>query len=101
MRNKFWVLVITRDPPANAQCISVDSEFWGSDPLTGVFFRLANVPVLFVGCLVSDKLYSKLKRLLGIQVGGAKVQCLKKLVKCFERFEWSGNISGIREGKNM
>ena len=67
------MLVITRDPPANAQCISVDSKFWGSDPLTGVFFRLANVPVLFVGCLVSDKLYSKLKRLLGIRVGGTKV----------------------------
>jgi hypothetical protein len=28
---------------------------------------------LFVGCLVSDKLYSKLKRLLGVQVGGMKV----------------------------
>jgi hypothetical protein len=67
------VLVITRDPPANAQCISVNSEFWGSDPLTGVFFRLANIPVLFIGCLVSDKLYSKLERLLGIRVGGAKV----------------------------
>jgi hypothetical protein len=39
----------------------------------GVFFQLANVPVLFVGCLVSDKLYSKLKRLLGIRVGGVKV----------------------------
>ena len=73
LRNKFWVLVITRDPPANAQCISVDSKFWGSDPLAGVVFRLANVPVLFVGGLVSDKLYSKLKRLLGIWVGGAKV----------------------------
>jgi hypothetical protein len=73
LHNKFWVLVITRDPPANAQCISVDSEFWGSDPLTGVFFRLANVPVLFIGSLVSDKLYSKLERLLGIRVGGAKV----------------------------
>ena len=67
------MLVITKDPPANAQCISVDSEFWGSDPLTGVFFRLANVPVLFVGSLVSDKLYSELERLLGIWVGGAKV----------------------------
>jgi len=67
------VLVITRDPPANTQCISVDSKFWGSDPLAGVFFRLANVPVLFVGGLVSDKLYSKLKRLLGIRVGGVKV----------------------------
>jgi hypothetical protein len=31
---------------------------------------------LFVGCLVSDKLYSKLKRLLGIWVGGAKVIAL-------------------------
>ena len=29
------------------------------------------------------------------------VQCLKKLVKCFELFECSGNISRIREGKNM
>ena len=76
LRNKIWVLVITRDPPANAQCISVDSEFWGSDPLTGVFFRLANVPVLFIGCLVSNKFYSKLKRLLGIRVGGAKVIAL-------------------------
>ena len=38
-----------------------------------VLFRLANIPVLFVGGLVSDKLYSKLERLLGIQVGGAKV----------------------------
>ena len=28
---------------------------------------------MFVSCLVSDKLYSKLERLLGIQVGGAKV----------------------------
>ena len=73
LRNKIWVLVITRDPPANAQCISVDSKFWGSDPLAGVFFRLANVPVLFVGGLVSDKLYSKLKRLLGIRVGGTEV----------------------------
>jgi hypothetical protein len=73
LRNKFWVLVITRDPPANAQCISVDSKSWGSDPLVGVVFRLANVPVLFVGGLVSDKLYSKLKRLLGIRVGCAKV----------------------------
>ena len=67
------MLVITRDPPANAQCISVDSKFWGSNPLEGVFFQLANVPVLFVGGLVSDKLYSKLERLLGIRVGGAKV----------------------------
>jgi hypothetical protein len=38
-----------------------------------VLFWLANVPVLFVGGLVSDKLYSKLERLLGIRVGGAKV----------------------------
>ena len=67
------MLVITRDPPANAQCISVDSKFRGSVPLAGLVFRLANVPVLFIGCLVSDKLYSKLKRLLGIRVGSAKV----------------------------
>jgi hypothetical protein len=73
LRNKIWVLVITKDPPANAQCISVNSKFWGSDPLAGVFFWLANVPVLFVGGLVSDKLYSKLERLLGLWVGGAKV----------------------------
>jgi hypothetical protein len=39
----------------------------------GVFLWLANVPVLFIGGLVSDKLYSKLDRLLGIWVGGAKV----------------------------
>jgi len=39
----------------------------------GVVFQLANVQVLFIGCPVSDKLYSKLKRLLGIRVGGAKV----------------------------
>jgi hypothetical protein len=38
-----------------------------------VLFQLANVPVFFVGCLVLDKLYSKLNRLLGIRVGGAKV----------------------------
>jgi hypothetical protein len=31
---------------------------------------------LFVGDLVSDKLYSKLKRLLGIQVDGANVIAL-------------------------
>ena len=73
LHNKIWVLVITKDPPANAQCISVDSKFRGSDPLAGVFFRLANVPVLFVGALVSDKLSSKLERLLGIWVGGAEV----------------------------
>jgi hypothetical protein len=41
--------------------------------MTRVLFWLANVPVLFVGGLVSDKLYSKLKRLLGIRVGGAEV----------------------------
>jgi hypothetical protein len=28
---------------------------------------------LFVSCLVSDKLYSKLKRLLGLQVVGLKI----------------------------
>jgi hypothetical protein len=67
------VLVITKDPPANARCISVNSKFWGSDPLAGVFFRLANIPVLFIGGLVSDKLYSKLERLLGIRVVGVKV----------------------------
>jgi hypothetical protein len=39
----------------------------------GVLFWLANVPVLFIGGLVSDKLYSKLNRLLGIWVGGAEV----------------------------
>jgi hypothetical protein len=38
-----------------------------------VLFRLANIPVLFVGGLVSDKLYSKLERLLGIRVGGVEV----------------------------
>ena len=38
-----------------------------------VLFWLANIPVLFVGGLVSDKLYSKLERLLVIQVGGAEV----------------------------
>jgi hypothetical protein len=41
--------------------------------MTRVLFWLANVPVLFVGGLVSDKLYSKLERLLVIQVGGAEV----------------------------
>jgi hypothetical protein len=30
-----------------------------------------------------------------------QIQCLKKLVKCFELFECSGNISRTREGKNM
>jgi hypothetical protein len=63
--NKFWVLVITRDPPACAQCISVDSKVWSGVPLTGPFFLLINVPVLFIGFLISDKLYSKLKRPLG------------------------------------
>jgi hypothetical protein len=67
------VLVITRDPPANAQCISVDFKLWGGGPKVGVFLWLANVPVLFVGGLVSDKLYSKLDRLLGIWVGGVEV----------------------------
>jgi hypothetical protein len=38
-----------------------------------VVFWLANIPVLFVSCLVSDKLYSKLERLLGFWVGGSKV----------------------------
>jgi hypothetical protein len=76
LRNKFWVLVITRDPPANTQCISVNSKFWGGVPKTRVLFWLANIPVLFVGCLVSDKLYSKLDRLLGIRVGGVEVIAL-------------------------
>jgi hypothetical protein len=67
------VLVITRDPPANAQCISVDSKFQGGVPMVGVLFWLANIPVLFIGGLVSDKLYSKLNRLLGIWIGGAEV----------------------------
>jgi len=71
--NKIWVLVITRDPPANTQYISVDSEFWGGIPQARVFLWLANVPVLFIGGLVSDKLYSKLNRLLGIRIGGAEV----------------------------
>jgi hypothetical protein len=38
-----------------------------------VLFRLANIPVLFVSGLVSDKLYSKLDRLLGICVVGVEV----------------------------
>jgi hypothetical protein len=38
-----------------------------------VLFQLANIPVLFVSGLVPDKLYSKLNRLLGIQVGGVEV----------------------------
>jgi hypothetical protein len=67
------VLVITRDSPANTQCISVNSKFQGGVPKTRVLFRLANIPVFFVGCLVLDKLYSKLDRLLSIRVGGAKV----------------------------
>jgi hypothetical protein len=33
--------------------------------------------------------------------GDVNIQCLKKLVKCFELFECSGNISRTREGKNM
>jgi hypothetical protein len=73
LRNKFWVLVITRDPPANAQCISFDSKFRGGVPKATFLFRLANIPVLFIGDLVSDKLYSKLERLLGIWVGGAEI----------------------------
>ena len=40
---------------------------------TRVLFWLANVLVSFIGCLVSDKLYSKLKRLLGLQMVGLKV----------------------------
>jgi len=70
------VLVITRDPPANAQCISVDSKFWGGVPKARLILWLANVPVLFVSGLISDKLYSKLNRLLGIWIGGAKVIAL-------------------------
>jgi hypothetical protein len=41
-----------------------------------VILWLANVPVLFIGGLVSDKLYSKLDRLLGVRVGGLKVIAL-------------------------
>jgi hypothetical protein len=41
-----------------------------------VVLWLANVPVLFIGGLVSDKLYSKLDRLLGVRVGGPKVIAL-------------------------
>ena len=67
------MLVITRDPPACAQCISFDFKFGGGVPLTEILFCLENVPVLFVSCLVSDKLYSKLKRLLGLWVVGSKV----------------------------
>ena len=71
--NKFWVLVITRDPPACAQCISVDFKAWSGVPLTGSFWLLTNVPVLFVCFLISDELYSKLKRLLGFWMGGSEV----------------------------
>jgi hypothetical protein len=39
----------------------------------GVLCLLANVPVLFISFLVSDKLYSKLERLLGLRVVGSKV----------------------------
>ena len=67
------MLVITRDPPACAQCISVDFKAWSSIPLTGSFWLLTNVPVLFVGFLVSDKLYSELKRLLGLWVVGSEI----------------------------
>jgi hypothetical protein len=70
------VLVITRDPPANTQCISFDSKFWSGVPKVRVILWLANVPVLFVGSLVSDKLYSKLNRLLGIWVSGSEVIAL-------------------------
>ena len=38
-----------------------------------VLFWLANIPVLFIGGLVSDKLYSKFNGLLGIWIGGAEV----------------------------
>jgi hypothetical protein len=54
------VLAITRDPPANAQCISFNFKFWGGIPKARVILWLANILVLFVGGLVSDKLYSKL-----------------------------------------
>jgi hypothetical protein len=67
------VLVITRDPPACAQCVSFDFKVWGGIPLTGVLCLLANIPVLFVSCLIPDKLYSKLERLLGLQVVGLEV----------------------------
>jgi hypothetical protein len=67
------VLVITRDPPANAQYISFDSKVWSGISKVRVILWLANIPVLFVGGLVSDKLYSKLNRLLGIWIGGSKV----------------------------
>jgi hypothetical protein len=71
--NKFWVLVITRDPPACAQCISVDFEIWSGVPLTGSFWLLTNVPVLFVCFLVSDKFYSKFKLLLVLWVDSPKI----------------------------
>jgi hypothetical protein len=37
LHNKFWVLVITRDPPACTQCISFDFKVWSGIPLTGFF----------------------------------------------------------------
>jgi hypothetical protein len=70
------VLVITRDPPANTQYISFNFKFWSGVPKAGVFLWLANVPVLFIGGLVSDEFYSKLNRLLGIWVGGLEVIAL-------------------------
>jgi hypothetical protein len=73
LHNKIWVLVITRDPPANAQCISFNLKFWSGVPKARVVLWLADVPVLFIGCLILDELYSKLNRLLDIQVGGLKV----------------------------
>ena len=39
----------------------------------GSFWLLTNVPVLFVGFLVSDKLYSELKGLLGLWVVGSEI----------------------------
>jgi hypothetical protein len=74
--NKIWVLGITRDPPANTQCISINLKFWSGIPKVRVILWLANVPVLFIGGLISDELYSKLDRLLGIWIGGAKVIAL-------------------------
>ena len=67
------MLVITRHPPANAQCISFDFKFWSGVPKVRFILWLANIPVLFIGNLVSNKLYSKLDGLLGIWIGGAKV----------------------------
>jgi hypothetical protein len=67
------VLVITRDPPAYTQCISVDFKVWSGVPLTGSFWLLTNIPVLFVGFLVSNKLYSEFKRSLGFWVGSLKI----------------------------